>query len=605
MATATTDVGARISRCAVCKIDQKGRFVFADEEAERLFGAPQVELFGRPLKDSLDAEDHGVIDEITGGFSRFETRYDTTHVTFIDQAGKRVPASVIVSQNFIAGNPVNYQIVIKPDALKQDTQAVGAGSSDDSEFLEFLLQFDPNRQMQELTDRVQRFTSAEKVGLFDLASEPPALVAGTGVSKKKPSSWNENAKSGKDSPYEASASFEIGGELYILRAQSKSPKRAKGLRPDLSRINLALSLVQRIVGTGHTVSVGATDDSPIVSLLDRVGVGVICFDPKGEVTNANDSARLLFDEYGIVQSIPALIATLGEKNESPVVDSIASYLDTCNEVSSAPDLTLALRMPSSENARLTVIRTAPGSDDLSGFFVFQPMSLNHEQAGNRRPDNRFLARAVEHLCSAIAAGQSVWQKIQHEHHNELGRNGAFHLKCLANHMDKVEAILTEVNRASVLIFHPEEPELTDLGLLTDQLVRETHSVSSGQTMSVSHSGLPKVLAQRKKLSTAMQNIFGVVRKFASSETARLGISAELTEQSCLMAFDLEGTGLSPKQVRRMMDYSSKASGSGVASASEKTNSLAFTRELVESMGGKLDLSSSTDPGTVLTLAIPV
>ena len=605
MATATTDVRARISRCAVCKIDQKGRFVFADEEAERLFGAAQVELFGRPLRDSLEPEDHEVIDEITGGFSRFETRYDTTHVTFVDQLGKRVPASVIVSQNFIAGNPVNYQIVIKRDSLDQDSRTPGAELIDDGQFFEFLLQFDSNRQTQELVDRVQQYTSAEKIGLFDLASEPPALVAGAGMSKKTQDQWNDGGKSGKDSPYEASATLEIGSESYLLRAQFESPRRARGVRPDLSRINLTLALIQRLVGTGRPVSANAIEDSPVIGLLDRVGVGVVCFDSRGEITEANDSARLLFDEYGIAKSIPGLIATLGEKNDSPVGDMIASYLDTCNEVSSAPDLALALRMPSSENARLTVIRTAPGSDDLSGYFVFQPMPLNHGQVGNRRPDNRFLARAVEHLCSAIAAGQSVWQKIQHEHHNELGHNGAFHLKCLANHMEKVESILTEVNRASVLIFHPEEPELTDLGLLTDQLVRETHTAAPGQSMSVSHDGLPKVLAQRKKLSTALHNIFGMVRKFSSAETARVEISAELSNQSCLMAFDLEGTGLSSQQVRRMMDYSSNSSGSGVASASERTSSLAFTRELVESMGGHLDLSTRTAPGTVLTLAIPV
>ena len=41
-------------RCAVCKIDLKGRFVYIDERTEHLLGLTKEDLFGKNIIEFLD-----------------------------------------------------------------------------------------------------------------------------------------------------------------------------------------------------------------------------------------------------------------------------------------------------------------------------------------------------------------------------------------------------------------------------------------------------------------------------------------------------------------------------------------------------------------------
>ena len=54
MATQVSTRSVGFRRCAVCKVDLKGRFVYIDEEIENLLGYTKEELFGKSLSDFLD-----------------------------------------------------------------------------------------------------------------------------------------------------------------------------------------------------------------------------------------------------------------------------------------------------------------------------------------------------------------------------------------------------------------------------------------------------------------------------------------------------------------------------------------------------------------------
>ncbi|MGH8015628.1 MAG: PAS domain-containing protein, partial [Candidatus Zixiibacteriota bacterium] len=108
-----------LQRCAVCKIDLKGRFAFIDEEFLELTGYTYEELLGKPLSGVLDSAGQHLINQLLSERSHYETVYDSAPMTFIDKNRQPIRVTVIMFLNFIGGNPVNFQLIITSQAIPQ------------------------------------------------------------------------------------------------------------------------------------------------------------------------------------------------------------------------------------------------------------------------------------------------------------------------------------------------------------------------------------------------------------------------------------------------------------------------------------------------------
>lgn len=102
-------------RCAVCKIDLKGRFVYVDDATERLTGYTKEELFGKSFLDMVTENDQPVVKHVLYQRSHYESFYDSVRIEIIGRNKSPRPAAAIFSLNFIAGNPVNFQVIIDVD----------------------------------------------------------------------------------------------------------------------------------------------------------------------------------------------------------------------------------------------------------------------------------------------------------------------------------------------------------------------------------------------------------------------------------------------------------------------------------------------------------
>jgi PAS domain S-box-containing protein len=134
-------VETRIKRCAVCKIDLKGRFVFVDEMTQDLLGYSMEELFARPLIEFLDEADHEVVGALIRQSNRYESFFRTFRVRMLCKEGEVKPVRMVASMSFAAGSPVNFQLVIDAD-------------EDSSDELPDTLSPEPARDIQEATDRL-------------------------------------------------------------------------------------------------------------------------------------------------------------------------------------------------------------------------------------------------------------------------------------------------------------------------------------------------------------------------------------------------------------------------------------------------------------------
>ena len=107
-------VERRLKRCAVFKIDLKGRFVYIDDLTEEILHCPRENLFGRDIKGFLSEESYTTLKTIFQRCRHYETFFEAVELNFVNSQGEGQLYDAVISLNFIAGNPANYQVVLLP-----------------------------------------------------------------------------------------------------------------------------------------------------------------------------------------------------------------------------------------------------------------------------------------------------------------------------------------------------------------------------------------------------------------------------------------------------------------------------------------------------------
>lgn len=105
---------ASSTRCAVLKIGLKGRFVYIDDRAEELLGYTRETLFGKSVFDYLSDDSREALERFIIQRGRFESSYETLPFALRDGSGTYRRYNAVISLNFVNGNPVNFQIILKP-----------------------------------------------------------------------------------------------------------------------------------------------------------------------------------------------------------------------------------------------------------------------------------------------------------------------------------------------------------------------------------------------------------------------------------------------------------------------------------------------------------
>jgi hypothetical protein len=174
----TSDKDESLKRCAVIKIDFNGRFVFVDDLAENLLGMPGENLFGRSIEEFLDRDSYDILHSVLNDGNRCETRYKMTELVFLDERHNEYCLSVVISLNFIAGNPANYQMIISPPSDRAEIEV-------DNENCDriFLSLFDhvsglkDNADWKTLSKILLRIENIMQVGIYRFENNRLGLIA--------------------------------------------------------------------------------------------------------------------------------------------------------------------------------------------------------------------------------------------------------------------------------------------------------------------------------------------------------------------------------------------------------------------------------------------
>jgi len=486
-----------VVRCALCRIDRKGRFVFADEQAEKLFGLDQVELFGKPLIEFLDPSCHEVIDGIIGNRNYYEAFHDAVNVILLSGSDMRRRATIILSPNLRGGTPVNFNIIVYPDIISD-------------EVLE-------SPQVEEAVDPAQQLS------------------------------------------------------------EDQSPTES----------------------TGFT----ALSTFSTVELLGRAGIGAVLSDSRGAILDSNQALMRHFGPAGIGDTVWELVRSLGSYGASGLSETVSTYFETCSKTEFPPDLTLSVTLPSGYETGLTVLRLAPGSDDLSSFLVFQPTALPGGPV-HTRLSREFLTQLLEHVYSCLKAGYGTLEKLQLEHSRDLNQDGSFHLNLLDCQMKTAGSVVSDINDAARSIASEERPEPTDIEIMLDRLAHDFCSEHPSLSVSVECADLPKVRLSRNRVTMALKYILGYMAQCTSDELVSITVSASLADGYCRIVVISDAVTIPHDNIETVFDYPGSTYSQETPCRQGERADLSLARELVTSVGGLIDLEIPEAGGLAVVVSLP-
>ncbi len=401
-----TETRPGFRRCAVGKIDLKGRFVYVDDEIEQLLGYTKEELFGCHLVDFLDEPSRTLIEQVLTNRNHYESFYDATVLTLLSKTGLPVSARAIVTLNFIAGNPVNFQLIMEAaEKSASSADSPGANHLPVEEFIDGLLQAGPGIKARDLLSLIREFTGAVQGSLYLVSGdqlEPRAGSSADGslefafrdipepadLHRRIASEGSEYAFTEVDSTSDASSPNEYvsllprpDGESYLLRLIFDRSMSDASASAAVDRARLALKLWQHEVdavnAAGERADAGI-DIQFTVGFLDHLGIGSALIDAHGAVVGYNRTLTEMIQAESPGDDYAQLLQVLTGSCSNEVGQALRSHFSARAEGTRTGDLKLQVELPEQKTTELVAVALSDHPGDLSTCLVLVPQRSSSE-----------------------------------------------------------------------------------------------------------------------------------------------------------------------------------------------------------------------------------
>lgn len=276
--TAAKDVNV-LQRCAVCKIDLKGRFSFIDEEFLALTGYAYEELLGKPVAGILEPSSRELITRLMSGRSHYEAVYDSAPLILINKNKRQINVSATMFLNFSGGNPVNFQLILSTQPISQIVKSQTAGETALTEFVSQITKIDTINDWPAILKSLLKLGSAgqaawygfEKGNLIPMATATDESNANFAAKEISPiTAWHlklaeaeeeydfsdgisvqKAVEDIKSAPNEFICTFHIHKDKYLLRLIYSGEMEPAAASKAIARTKLIIPLIVRLVSHTH------------------------------------------------------------------------------------------------------------------------------------------------------------------------------------------------------------------------------------------------------------------------------------------------------------------------------------------------------------------
>lgn len=401
MTNSTLTIATGLCRCAVCKIDLRGRFVVVDSLTEDLFGFAGEELFGKEILDFLDRPSKILIEQTLAKRNHYETHYDYAPLTLIRKSGRATVVDATISLCFIGGNPVNYQLVMKEQSGSTRSSSEIVGGLSTQEFVERCLTLAPADRLTTLPELLCRYSMAEQMAIYLIAEDKLEPLAGASADGSEPFNFemipepsklheqvalsgepfdftDDNAiQSARDADIEPAPEFVatifLENQRCLLRFvfSDNMPSDIQSIA--IERARLAEQLLTQLFNSApasHEDGDPGIDMKFTIGFLSTLGIGALVTDSEGAIVGYNPALVEILDDLSPGETSDEFVNLLQGDDEAGWAALIHEQLKS----SAANDLRIDLVLPSGDHCLLAIIKFSEETGDQTACWVLVPKS---------------------------------------------------------------------------------------------------------------------------------------------------------------------------------------------------------------------------------------
>ncbi len=624
-------------RCAVCKIDLKGRFVYIDERTEHLLGLTKEELFGKSILEFLDDPSQKLIEQLLAQRNHYETFYDITTLTLLSSSKKHITSRVIVSLNFIAGNPVNFQMVIDPASLTARPTRETVTSHYYDALLSEIIGLDNMNDWKPILQILCRYVGASQACLYLIQGdklEARSTAANENIADQvyktipEPSEMHRKvAQTGQEYSFidglsvqqmiEASGSapneyvtrFELtSGAVYLLRLIFPDEFDSQQAQESIAATKLALRLVSYLTSARLGVSDDEEDDTFdirfTIGFLDSLGIAAFLNDSEGTIVGFNPSMLHFASREALDSNYMTLLRSLPDPNRGRLADQIADYINSDNPSDTETDLRLRLQIGEHEYATVNIMRLGESTSDRTACFVFLTEPGTPEPSDQVFNDRRMWYGVMRHLRESLGSSRQMSDQLLHQFVDRLGSDGNKSLRQLDEELEQMHSAVDGFAQLLRMAAGSRRTETTDLNLLVNGVLKKLLSQHPELAITCTYTHLPKIAAQRRLLTAILKNILVLAVMHNDGSKVTASIEARVEDGSCTLTLSHPTSSLSEDQLHGIMSFDRLGLSSDNSSSARKLT-YAVTRKLIELIDGTVSLKPLDKGGVLVTIEFPI
>ena len=574
-----------VKRCAVCKIDLKGRFVYIDKKVEKLFGYPREELFGKPIQDYICNNSIEVIEHLFNNRNSYETCYDTINFNFKKTNNQIINISAVVSLNLISGNPVNYIFIITSIEGELDSANNACNNTEYNDNLKALLQVGAGSDLQNNLEYIFEFINVKQICLYFINGE-----------KLEPRYIVEHDNTELDMPELESLHYQVAesGEIYdftkseddnslkeyicrlnisetenvLLRFILDSRINNKSIEDKIGRIKLSILLLERLYFSQAVNEIKQSDDINIrfvIGIFDSMDVGAILTDLNGDIIGFNGRLKNLLGWSEISGNIREFAKLINQNNDiSKEIEMMDNFLNSFD----SPDINKCkVQLPSGDITMVTSLRLGETLDDLSSLVAFIPCNLD---------DNLIISDNSKFWFDSINAINELLT-------TSTKKKAIRFIASFRKMLDTFD-ILTK-------------PRKVDLNVLVNDVFKEIKSSFSIKKIISRIESLPVLTIPEDKIRLVLEEIFKNSIKYNNNSQPAITVRADLFADTCCLTISDNGSGMTDEDLL-VIDQIIKKN-------KEYSSGLARVNYILKSIDGRIDITSSKSEGTTVTISFPI
>ncbi len=604
--------------CAVFKIDLKGRFVYIDDEIEELLGASLEELFGRSINEFISRQSRQILEDSMSHHNRYESFYDSLSLDVKLKDNNLYQFDAVITLNFIAGNPVNYQVILLPRKSDDTTQP----NNYDRQFLE-ILSMDlcdiPLIVLAEIFCRVGGYSRADcylpdKSGsLMSAGSYPkqdtgfasPAYIELFALEPQNRFSFRPEDKALHegfgDSRSEAVIFLNYQEHRLILSLQSASEYRPESscledLAFYIKNWNERFLLYEKTSPYGEQFGLLGR----IASRRDEV---IVLVNDNFDILYFNETFSHYMREFDIDSSLRDMTRLY---EQLPVTDFEGHPISFDDSPFAKAIIQTKIQKQAvllSQHSKPVLLSAAPFEIDEQTLFVFTIVPLPVEGMGPQS-DKTFILSVAHDLRAPLITIDAFSRRLQSNHIEELSEDGVFAVDCLVDNIDILKDMLSGIEEIARNKGVAESPSTFAVSTITDSLIKQMQAQYPETNYSLSITNdLPEITAPKDKFTTVLRNVLNNAFKYTQRvKKPQVSLTFAWKDDCHCFTVSDNGPGIPAKYRQKVFEPFFRNpdmiefSGTGIG--------LAVAQDIVTSWGGIMEIEDKKSSGLAISFLLP-